>query len=290
MRALPLLCCCCTLLAQEPKPPQELQRLADRLDAVHRPAGKAQPIESFAAALVMEEVAAEEQRFQVELKAQFLDWREPGKDRPKGLIRYTLAGTDRHVERGRDQDGFWLWNNGAVVSMPNKDFTTDYDAVQRDVRLARQLLRFLDPAAVLRSLQNPTPVREEPLKVGRYEPQPCLVVSGRLATFPLLHAAGDDHAVQLTVYVDRDRGQLAAILTLPLDPQGVPLQEQGEFIRFDDQRAVTGVLLPHKLEYSTVDAEGKRHKQLEVRITTITLGPALRAEDFDRQKRWSPGR
>jgi hypothetical protein len=274
-----------SLAAQEPPTPQDLARLADAVDAVHRPDGKGRPVVAFRSALALELVAADaSERGQVELKVQFLAWRPPDRDRARPLIRYEMVDASKPVVRGRDRHGYWLFDGREVHDLQGREGQDDLDAVRRDLRLAQQLVRLLDPGAVLRSLRRPGPVAEEALQQGRTEPVPCRTVAGDLETFPLLHGTGEDRPARVKVWVARDSGRLLAAEAWPLDAAGNPLRDQGELIRLDEHRPTDGVLLPMRLTHFLVDPDGRRRVQMKVTLTTIHLNPALAPEDLDRPK------
>jgi hypothetical protein len=178
--------------------------------------------------------------------------------------------------------------DGKVQDLGEKEFETDREDCRRNLKLARQMLRFLAPGAVLRSLADRGAVQEEPLRLGRTEPVPCQTVAGNLPTFPLRQQAGDDAPVRAKVWVgnggDQD-GRLLALEVTPLDGAGKPMPGKGEFLAFSEYRLLGGRLVPMHIEHFAVDAAGKRATQMIVTLTTLELGAALQPADFDRPKR-----
>jgi hypothetical protein len=281
MRSPFLLLLCSVVPAQDPTTPQDLRRLAETVDAVHRPTGR-QPITGFRAALAIEQTAADaEARGRIELEVRFLLWQKPGSQKLRPLIRYKLVDASKPTEQGQDQEGPWALEGGKQVDLDAAEREVDRNEIQRRTNLARQLLRFLDPGEVLRALKEPTPIADEPLKIGRTEPVPCTVVEGRLDAFPLLQKQGDDAPVRLKVFVHRENHRVVALQAWPLDKAGNK-EATGEFMLFADHRVEGGVLLPMRLAHSLVQPDGIRRKQMDVTITSIALAPDLHAEDFVR--------
>lgn len=281
MRFHVLLLLCCAAPAQDPPTPQDLRRLAETVDAVHRPTGR-QPIPGFRAALAIEQTAADaEARGRVELEVRFLLWQKPGSQKVRPLIRYQLMDASKPTEQGQDQEGPWAVESGKRVDLDAAEREVDRHEIQRRTNLARQLLRFLDPGEVLRALKEPSPVADEALRIGRTESMPCTVVEGRLDAFPLLQKQGDDAPVRLKVFIHQQSHRVVALEAWPLDKTGKK-EANGEFMLFADHRVEGGVLLPMRLAHSLVLPDGSRRKQLDVTITSIALAPDLKAEEFAR--------
>lgn len=274
------------LLAQDPKPATDLQRLSERVDAVHYPDGRPKRMESFRADLSIEEAAADaSQRGQAELRSVFREWQPEGAKVARPLIRYSVVDAGQPIERGCDRDGYWELFQGEARDLTARDLAESLKAAQRDTKLARQLLRFMDPGAVLRTLESPGAVTEEVLQVGRTEPVPCLVASGRIGSFPLLEQEGEAVAVAARVFVHRDTGRVVAVEARPLDAEGKADTARGEFLRLEDHERQGPALLPRMLVHYRLDANGKRVLQRKVRLVQISLGAELRVEDFDRPRR-----
>ncbi|MEY3162073.1 MAG: hypothetical protein RIT25_2064 [Planctomycetota bacterium] len=286
MPAFLLLPALLALLPQDPGPATDLQRLSERVDAVHYPDGRPKRLESFRADLSIEEAAADaSQRGQAELRSMFREWQPEGAKVSRPLIRYSVVDAGQPIERGCDRDGWWELFQGEPRDLTARDLAESLKAAQRDTKLARQLLRFMDPGAVLRTLQDAGAVVEETLQVGRTEPVPCQVATGRLAAFPLLEQEGDAVPVAARIFVHRDTGRLVAIEARPLDAEGKPDAGRGEFLRFEEHEKQGPALLPRMLVHYRLDANGKRMLQRKVRLVQITLGAELRVEDFDRPRR-----
>jgi len=161
----------------------------------------------------------------------------------------------------------------------------DRAACERDTDLARQLVRFLEPGPVLRSLTGPTKVGEEVLRLGR-EPEgiACQTVEGGLVAFPLLQRGGDDAPVEVKIYVTKAEGRLLAIKAWPL-VNGVRDEGGLELVRLVDLHERDGLLVPRKLEHLFFDSKEKKLRpQSRATITTLSLRPKLTDKDFDRPK------
>ncbi|MGE3175432.1 MAG: hypothetical protein AB7O97_22600 [Planctomycetota bacterium] len=261
----------------------DLEELARRIDAAHRTA-EAAPVTAFAADLRIQEISreADQHRAQFELSVKFLEWQNPDTGRPWPLIRYRQADGSRDVEQGRDRQDYWSRTDGRVQDMRAREFETDLAHCRRNLKLARQMIRFVDPAAVLRGLRDPEPVLADELQQGRTTPVPVWRVRGRLDAFPLRQYSGDDLPVRATVFVERDSNRLVGLEVLPIGAADEPAPAAGEFLRFLDHRLIRGRLVPMRIVHSAVEPDGRRLAQMTIEITTLDLDAQLTATDFDR--------
>lgn len=290
MRILPCLWLGAALAAQQPAVPPDLQQLADTVDASHRPDGTTRQFRAFTAVLDMKQTAADKGRGEATLQVSFLEYQPNNRKHTQPLIRYRIVDASTPIERGRDAEGYWQLVDDKPQDLETRSTTNDLAAVKRDTNLARQLLRFLDPGAVLRSLQDTEPVRDAELKLGRTEPIPCRVVTGTLASFPRLYETGDDTPVRLAAYVDKSTNQLTAVELWPLGEDGKPDRGHGEFLKLDDFKLRDHVKLPTRMLLYQTKADGSREKQMQVDVVSIELDPELTPLDFDRNKRPKPKR
>ncbi len=288
---LPLLAAC--LLAQNeaatPAPaaaqPTDLEALAKRVDASHHPKGPVAPVTAFTGALELRMMAAQaEQGGQVDLEVRFLRWPRPNSTRVRDLIRYEIKQAGAPLVRGRDRNGFWHLFQGEARGLEGADFANDLASAERDTNLARQLLQFLDPAAVLRELAKTSPVEEKPLQLGREPAVACLRVEGDLPAFPLLQQAGADAPVRVAAYVTKDKGELLALEIWPL-VDGVPERTRGELVRLLALQERDGLLVPRHIEHFFRDDKGLLSLQSRAVVIRLSLRPALSADDFDRPKK-----
>jgi hypothetical protein len=277
---------CSTLLAAQETPPGpphgDLDALARRVDAAHHPDGPKAPITAFRANLELHVLGDPNHAGQVDLSVQFLEWeRSNGHKRP--LIRYRVHEASA-IERGRDEHGYWQLVQGQPQDLTSPGLETDLKAGQRDTNLARQLLRCLDPAAVLRSLQAPSPVADETLRVTRSTTIACDVVEGGLDAFPLLQRGGEDSPVIARIYVGKDSGTLQALRLWPL-ADGKKDLARGELIVLADLGLQDGLLVPRELRHYFAKPDGGLEQQSKTILIAVSLRPDLRVADFDRKKR-----
>lgn len=285
MYTLPLALAVSLALPQEPAapPPTSLQELAARVDTAHRPKGPVPPVTAFRSSVEFDALdATAPNSGLVCLEIQFLLWRRPDRDREQPLIHYKVLDAGTPIVRGRDRNGPWQLFQGEAKDLRGAEFAQDLAACQKHTNLARQLVRFLDPGAVLRSLEQPTAVRDEDLRLDRNTVVPCLVVDGRLPAFPLLQAAGDEVPVQLKLFVDKAKGHLLAVEATPL-LDGKPDPSRLERVHLLDLVEQDDLLVPRKIEHLFRKEDGRVRLQSRI-VLRMSLRPELRAEDFDRPK------
>jgi hypothetical protein len=273
--------------AQEPALPTpltaDLDALARRVDAAHHPKGPVEPVTAFVATLELQVVDAKAaQGGQVDLSVKYLEY-HPDKTKVRHLIRYEVKEAGTPIERGRDRFGFWDLFQGKARSITEAQ-PQDRAACERDTNLARQLIRFLEPGAVLRALTAPSTVRDEALQRGREKPTECQVVEGDLSGFPLLQQAGEDAPVHAKIYVTKANGQLLAIEVTPRKPDGTLDLAHTELVHLLGLHEQDGFLVPRELFHSQRGDDARLRLQTTAVVTTLTLRPNLRAEDFDRPK------
>jgi hypothetical protein len=270
--------------APERAVPSDLVALAARVDAAHRPHGPVPEVTAFRSNLELHLLDTDQkQGGQIDLAVQFLHWRQPGRDRVWPLIRYEVLEAGAPSVRGRDRNGPWHLFQGAAQDLRKAEFADDLAACERHTNLARQLLRCLDPGAVLRSLAAVGPVVEETLRLDRSTRRSCFSVAGDLPAFPLLQQGGDDSPVRLQVFVGKDDGRLVAIEASPL-VDGKPDLARLERIHLLDLHERDGLLVPRSIVHLFRKADGQLHPQSRAVLTSLSLRPELRAEDFDRPR------
>ncbi|MBL9078879.1 MAG: hypothetical protein JNL08_15340 [Planctomycetes bacterium] len=268
--------------AAPPAPPSDLAALAARVDAAHRPHGPVAPVTALRANLELHVVDREqERRGMVALDVMFLQRPTTGRQPPAPLIRYDVLEAGAEAVRGRDRNGPWQLFQGKATDLRKAEFVDDLAACQRHTNLARQLLRFLDPGAVLRALENPGPVQDESLPRARQVVVACHTVAGDLPAFPLLQQGGDDAPVHLKVWVDAATGRL---LTADVCPRvdGKPDEARLERIHLVDLHEQDDLLVPRSIEHLFRTADGTLRPQSRAVLTSLSLRPELRVEDFDR--------
>jgi hypothetical protein len=267
-----------------PSPADDLPALAARIDGAHHPRGPVPEITAFRSTLELHlEDKDAAQAGRVELDVQFLQWRDPARDRVRPLIRYMVKDAGSPIVRGRDRNGPWQLFQDHAENLRQAQFADDLAACERHTNLARQLLRFLDPGSVLRALTNPSAVTTAELAIERGTRITCQVVEGDLPAFPLLQQGGDDAPVRLKIYVDRSNGQLAAIEACPL-VDGAPATERMERVVLRDLHEQDDLLVPRSISHLFRIPDGRFKLQTTTVLTALSLRPELRAEDFDRPK------
>lgn len=265
--------------------PPDLEELCAQLDAAHRTA-EAAPVTAFRADLRLRELArdAQEHRGELELHVEFRQWVNPETGGPWNLIRYRQIDSARSVEQGRDRISFWSIVDGKPQDMMAKEMENDRANCRRNLKLADQMTRFLQPGAMLRTLAEPTAVTDTELTIGRTDKVDCRTVSGHLTGFPLMRNAGDNVPVAARVWVSREDHRLVALEVTPLDAQGKPQAGNGELLRFDDYRPSGSCLVPARITHFAVAADGKRSAETEIAITHLDLEHVPEPADFDRPK------
>lgn len=270
------------LLAQDAP---TLAELTAKVAAAHRTA-EATPVHGFRADLRLEELArtAEEHRGQIELSVRFLDWQHPDTERPYPLIRYRQTDSARSVEQGRDREDYWAVVDGKPQDMRSREMATDLEHARRNLKLARQLLRFLEPNAVLTELKGPSAVTAGELVQGRANRTPCWIVEGLLPSFPLRQQSGEDAPVRAKLYVARADHRIVGLEVQATSEKTEEGPSAREFVSFAEHRTMQGRVVPTRLVHFAVDEKGKRNAQLGIDLVTLDLAAELTAADFDRPK------
>jgi hypothetical protein len=258
----------------------DLEALARMVDDAHRPRGPVPPVVAFRTSLELHVLdAAAEDRGQADLQVQFLEWSRPRSDKVIPLIRYEVRRAGTPLVIGRDRIGPWQLYQGQPRDL-GAEFAEDLKALERNTNLARQLIRFLSPGAVLRGLRQASPVRDEALLIERGNTVECTVVDGDLESFPLLQA-GQDLPVRAKVYVTKASHQLLAVEVSPL-VGGAADPTRTERVLLLDLHERDGLLVPRELKHLLREGTGLRLKSRAV-LHQLELRPALLAADFDRK-------
>jgi len=271
----------------EPAPPAAqvptLEELAKKVDAAHGVAAAATPIQTFAATMLMQQLArAQQQRVDAELEVKFAEWQRPDGGQ-WNLLRYRVLDAANRIEQGRDRKDYWGLVDGKAVPLSGKEHGKDLADCRRYLALAQQLVKFLAPGKVLTGLRNPGPVTAETLRIGRADPVACFTVAGDLDSFPLRRQAGETAAARVQAYVDSTTGLLVALRVLPLGADGKP-GRSGEFLRLLDHAPQRGMQVPMTIVHFDIEDVGPPQPQLKIQLTTLQLGAALKPEDFDRPR------
>lgn len=269
--------------SEQPPVPGGLEGLAARVDAAHRPDGPTPAVTALRGTVELHYLARDaEQRGQVDLDLRYLEWTRPGGTKVVPLLRYEVKQAGAPVVRGRDRNGPWQLVKGEPRDLLAADAAQDLAEFERRQNLVRQLLRFLAPGDVLRTLQQAGQITREDLEVARASKVACVTVTGTLPAFPLMRQGGDDAPAQLKVWIDAATNRLLAVDAAPMK-DGQPDVANGERVRLTDLRARDGLLTPGEVLHLFTGADGKYALQTRAVITTLQLRPELKAEDFDRR-------
>ena len=259
------------------------EALATRVAKAHRPDSKVTAIDAFRSTIELEmKDATEDKGGQVALEVAFLEFQEAKRKRRTTLMRYEVRGAEQPIVRGQDRSGPWHISSGKPQSLQVAGADRDLKAFFEHQNLAKQLLRFLSPGDVIRSLSNCSEVRQQALQLTRNSKVDTLAIDGDIERFPMMQNAGEEAPARLTIYVDPKSNQLIAVDVTPLK-DGKPEPNKGERIKFDKLELRNGVLVPSQLHYLWRDARGQLRSHSTVSIIKLDLQPGLKPEDFDRR-------
>lgn len=237
------------------------EALLEQVRTAHRPTAAGQPLDRFHATLRYTPARVQEDSVELDLDVTYL---EPG------FLRYRVEEPGQTLEKGFDENGAWSLVGKQLNRLQGKTHATDRAHVKRDLGIARQLLRLLDPAAVLARLESPSAPLRSRFKLSDENHAEVWVVRGRVAEFPL-HTPGPDGATTapaiLQVTIDAKSGLLHAIESQPLDQAGAASgPKEGVVLR--DMVEHDGLVLPRELFLYR-----NRERQARVGIRAIDLAP-----------------
>ncbi len=263
------------LCAQDAKPAQDpaFDALVTAVDAAHRKGDKTETFDRFTGTLSISQLGRNTDRIEVRLDAKFL-----GPD----LLKYSVDETGRRIERGQDKNKK-VWGRVGDKSywIAGRDYSDERKEFRRHIRLARQLVEFLDPGKTMRKMTDRSKVQQrKDVKIGRVKRGDCEYVHGVLDDFPLYATAGGSNKVKLELWL-KD-GLLDAIQATSLDEKGKPAGNP-EYVLLDDYTDKDGVQVPTRLTIYRVDpAPQKKAPVARIEILSLELKPELEAKDFDR--------
>lgn len=206
--------------------------------------------------------------------------------RDPDAIRYKADEGGRRVERGRDHIGPWTRAgvDEPAVSLRKAEYENDRDELEKHIALARQLLRFLDPAEVVGRFQTNVVLGEADLPVARNKIRRCHLLTGIADAFPIYTMGGLREQVELQLWIDRENHRLLGVRSTPyLD--GKPT-EISEFITMPEHVEQGGLLLPARLIFDVIDADEKRVRAAKVRLLHFDANAELGKSAFDRRSGW----
>ena len=265
--------------AQDATP--DIATLARQVGGAHRPDGPTAKVEAFTCQLELHLLdVSEKNGGQANLEVDFLQQAREAPKKPRTFIRYKVRGVDRAIRRGFDRFGPWHIQQGKPADLTAAGAQRDLESLREHTNLARQLLRFLSPEAVIGSLEAPTQVSHEQLRIGR-KSVAVYGISGRLPKFPWMQRAGSDAPAYVTIYVDKSSKRLLGIDAWPVK-DGVTDRSRGERILLSDLQLRDGLLIPRTLRYLWRNAAGKLRSHSTAKIITLDLSPKLDVKHFDR--------
>lgn len=256
----------------------EVARLIADLTAAHRGDTAEVRIRAFHGKLAITPTARDQDKITLTIDVRFQI--EPTR------IRYKVDEGGRRIERGQDRRGKWarLDQNDRAVDLGKAEYEGDRRELAKHVALARALLRFLDPAEVVRSLRGRPTVATEELLV-RQEAVRCRTLSGRLAAFPLYTSGGENREADVKLWVRDDMQRLIAVEARP-----VPTPEEpaplGEYVFMPEHQLQDAVLLPTKLYFDRLTPDGRREPISKIEIVLLQLNPVQSEASFDRDQPW----
>ena len=252
----------------EPAPAAQDPAFAELVAAVRRAhgGGDREATRSSEAALRMTTLREDEDSIEIALTAQFLAPR---------MLRYRVDEASETLERGFDDRGPWALVGDEVVNLSDKDFAEDRAEVRKQVRLARQLLGFLDPAKLLESLRDVAGPRPESLTIGRKQHFDCSVVDGRVDAFPLFAPPDPERPeppCALRLWIEADSQRLLAVRATAIGDDGAEHDGPGEFLLLRDYATQRGIAVPTRLTvFDGLPPKGE--PVLSITIRSIDLAP-----------------
>lgn len=280
------------VIGQQPVEPRAEQQgsmpnqeaFALRVAAAHRTDPASHKIDAFRSTIELElKDATLDKGGQVALDVAFLEFQAENRKRPTTLLRYEVRGAEQPIVRGQDRYGPWHISNGKPQDLTGAGSERDLKAFLEHKNLAKQLVRFLSPGDVIRSLSNCTEVREQKLQLTRSTFLDTLAIDGDMDQFPMMRNAGEEVAARLTIYVDHKTDRLVAVDVTPIK-KGVLDENNGERIKLDKLEERNGLLVPSQLHYLWRDPRGQLRSHSSVNIIKLDLKPDLKKVDFDRTR------
>ncbi len=272
-----------------PTEPPSREQLARILAKGHHLDHRLSRMASFDAQLSITPLGRNVDTVTVSIKTLFcLDVPRGGSRKPFDMIRYSLDEGGKRVERGRDAYGYWFRSDSKVTPLDDANGATDRELVQREISLAKQLLRVVDPGAILEGLQGKVRVTAGKLPLGKAQEARYWVAEGTLEDYPFytLPQEKGQRRARVRVYVDKSTGMLSAVEARH------PPTGRRELVLFRDyarqdvagtDTGKTGVTLPTRLKI--YQAGGGEYEQVvQVVIPSVLLNKPLTAADFQRSR------
>lgn len=218
----------------------DLAALIEKVRAAHLVRPRERAIDRYKAMLRFTPTRADQSSAEFDLAVTFL---------APNLLKYRVDEPGETLEQGHDESGAWSLVGTKVIKLEGKDYREAAATVRQRLSLASQLLRLLDPAAVLAQLHAATPPTLTQFPVARDKRIEALAVEGRFQDFPLQFPTEDGRtsaSVQLKVVVDKASSRLLMIESRVLDADGKP-QGRRERVYLRDLTEQDGVFLPREV-------------------------------------------
>jgi hypothetical protein len=219
---------------------EELAALIEKVRAAHWAHPRANGIDRYKAMLRFTPTRADQSSAEFDLAVTFL---------APNLLKYRVDEPGETLKQGHDESGAWSLVGTKVIKLEGKDYREAAATVRQRLALASQLLRLLDPAAVLAQLRAATPPAPTQFPVARDKRIEALAVEGRFEDFPLQFPTEDGRtsaSVQLKVVVDKASSRLLMIESRVLDADGKP-KGRRERVYLRDLTEQDGVVLPREV-------------------------------------------
>lgn len=253
-----------------------------RVAKAHQQGEQKQKITSFVTTIDLElKDATKDKGGHVALDVAYLEFQEPKRKQPTTLLRYESRSSDKPVVRGQDKLGPWHLSGGKPQDLTGAEQEEDLKSFLEHKNLAKQLVRFLLPGDVIRSLSNCSEVHEHKLQLTRDTFLDTLAIDGDIDKFPMMQNAGEEAPARLTIYIDKKTDRLVAMDVTPLK-DGKAQPGKGERIKLERLEQRNGMIVPTRLQYLWRDAKGRLRSHTTVNIFKLNLQPRLRPSDFDR--------
>ncbi|MFO1052345.1 MAG: hypothetical protein U1F36_09040 [Planctomycetota bacterium] len=251
----------------------DLPALIAKVRAAHWPTPRKAPLDRFKALLRNTPARSDQASAEIDLTVSFL---------APSLLRYRVDEPGKTLEQGVDEKGVWSLIGKEVQRIQGKEQRSEAETARGYVSLAAELLKLLDPAAVLESLQEPSAPRPSSFAPNGKDRVPTYVVSGRLDDFPLQAPTPDGKrsaTVALTITVDARTGLLVLAEARPLNDKHEPTGAL-ERVLLRDPIEQGGMVLPRELLLY-------RGNQLDSRVAirSIDLSPEGLTADSIRRPR-----
>ncbi len=189
---------------------KEIARVAALVrKALYGKEGKPFPLKGYKARLVIQ-IHTKKGIFDVEALQEF--------QAPRS-IRTEVKEKGLHILRGFDGKHYWQTRPGAPVKdLKQREYKQDRATVQKEIRLAGQVLRLFQVDRLILDMKDPSPPWTETIKLpwkGRLAPRVCRVVEGEIPYFPFYRKQDYEGPARIRIWVDRETGEPRRVRVWP---------------------------------------------------------------------------